>query len=365
MKNLTFLIALFAFVCFISCNDEKKKQVSGFTLNVSLNNINSTKAYLYNSKNIKVDSALIAGNIASFSGTVDSVQFYTIHFKNSEILVPILLENTQLFVYASPLSQFAYGGSIQNKLNSYNEELSLLNNKLSSVNTLDNIKAFDSINNLIFSFKIKHIKSTNHAPIANYIIKDVLSNSNLKKKNLIELKSISETLNHQQWLPKINSEIEKLEALELIAKKESEKKPIVVKRRMAPLFSGESLNGGNLSLQNALSGKKAVLIDFWASWCGPCRAVTPQVKSIYNRYKSKGFDIITISEDKTKDAWTTGITEDNMLAWNHIYDDNMRIAYMFNVESIPHMILLDGNGGIIENKISISRLENELKKIFK
>lgn len=54
-----------------------------------------------------------------------------------------------------------------------------------------------------------------------------------------------------------------------------------------------------------------------------------------------------------------------MLAWNHIYDDNMRIAYMFNVESIPHMILLDGNGGIIENKISISRLENELKKIFK
>lgn len=370
MKKLSIVLVVLFSTALISCEEKEKESVplEGFTIDVSINNINTSEAYLYNHKNIAIDTALVSNNYVNFSGVIDTIQLYTVQFKNNNLKIPILLENTPMYVYASPLSQIAFGSVSQNELNSYNEALALIKNKLKASIDTQNESELDSINSVIFNYSVAKIKSTNHAPIADLIFDKILIDNDLNKNDLLALKAISETNNHKKWLPKINSEIDKYLALELLEeqKKLAEvAKPRVIKRQQAPLFYGESLDGSNLSLQSALNGKKAVLIDFWASWCGPCRTVTPQVRSIYNRYKNKGFDIITISEDKTRAAWTNGITEDNMLAWNHIYDDNMRIAYMFNVESIPHMILLDGNGGIIENKISISRLENELKKIFK
>ena len=108
-----------------------------------------------------------------------------------------------------------------------------------------------------------------------------------------------------------------------------------------------------------------MLVDFWASWCKPCRMVTPEIKYIYQQYNKLGFDIITVSEDRTQSAWRQGIQEDNMLDWNHIYDNQMTIASQFGARAIPHMVLIDQDGKIIKDKISVNQLKKELAIIFK
>ena len=195
----------------------------------------------------------------------------------------------------------------------------------------------------------------------------MLINSSLDTFKLNELVTLADSIDNKEWLTKFNSKLEEIAAAELKFNKErvAANKKRVVKRRLAPSFSGLSINGTNLSLQSVLNGKKAVLIDFWASWCAPCREASPKIRYLYQKYKNKGFDVITVSEDKNQNDWRNGITEDNMLAWNHIYDENMRIANKFYVGAIPHMVLIDQNGGIIVNKISAYRLEDELKKIFR
>ncbi|MCL4126366.1 UNVERIFIED_CONTAM: hypothetical protein GTU68_024640 [Idotea baltica] len=131
------------------------------------------------------------------------------------------------------------------------------------------------------------------------------------------------------------------------------------------MFSGEGLDANDVFLQEIIKGKKAVLIDFWASWCGPCRVVTPSIKRLYTKYKDKGFTILTVSEDKDKVSWRKGIEEDGMLEWNHIYDDFSRISNMHNIKAIPYMILIDGKGRVIKENITYTQLTKELKKICK
>jgi thiol-disulfide isomerase/thioredoxin len=132
----------------------------------------------------------------------------------------------------------------------------------------------------------------------------------------------------------------------------------------APDLVGPTPDGASYSLK-AMRGK-VVLIDFWASWCGPCRKENPNVKAAYEKYKDKGFDILGVSLDKTKDAWVNAIQADG-LPWHHISDlkgwqsDH---AAMYSVTSIPQTLLIDRDGKIIERNLRGPALEAKLKTIF-
>lgn len=133
---------------------------------------------------------------------------------------------------------------------------------------------------------------------------------------------------------------------------------------VAPDLAGPTPEGGNYSL-NAMRGK-VVLLDFWASWCGPCRRENPNVKAAYDKYKDKGFDILGVSLDKTKEAWVGAIQADG-LPWHHISDlkgwqsDH---AALYSVTSIPQTLLIDRDGKIIERNLRGPALEAKLKAIF-
>ncbi len=109
-----------------------------------------------------------------------------------------------------------------------------------------------------------------------------------------------------------------------------------------------------------------VLIDFWASWCGPCRKENPNVVKVYNKYKNQGFEILGVSLDKTKDRWLAAIEKDQ-LTWPHVSDLKgwqSEAAKTYGVRSIPATVLLDKEGKIIARNLRGSMLERKLAEIF-
>lgn len=132
----------------------------------------------------------------------------------------------------------------------------------------------------------------------------------------------------------------------------------------APNFSQADPDGKNISLHD-LRGK-VVLVDFWASWCGPCRRENPNVKRVYDTYKDKGFEILGVSLDNTRDRWLQAIEQDG-LPWLHVSDLlgwKNEVAKLYSVSSIPHTILLDAEGRIIARGLRGEQLEAKLAEIF-
>lgn len=122
---------------------------------------------------------------------------------------------------------------------------------------------------------------------------------------------------------------------------------------------------GKIVLLSSLRGK-VVMIDFWASWCGPCRRDNPEVVRMYNRFKDKGFDIFGVSLDRDAAAWLGAIEKDG-LVWTQVSDLKYwqsEGAKAYGVSSIPHTVLIDRDGKIIARKLRGKVLESKLEEIF-
>lgn len=132
----------------------------------------------------------------------------------------------------------------------------------------------------------------------------------------------------------------------------------------APDFTQKTPEDQDLKLSD-LRGK-VVLVDFWASWCGPCRRENPNVVRVYNEYKDKGFEILSVSLDNSKDRWLQAIQQDG-LTWHHVSDLKgwqNEVAQMYNIRSIPQTILLDKDGKILARNLRGPSLEEKLAEIF-
>lgn len=117
----------------------------------------------------------------------------------------------------------------------------------------------------------------------------------------------------------------------------------------APDFTMNTPDGRAVRLSEYAAGKKVVLIDFWASWCAPCRRENPHVKAVYDKYRDRGFDVLGVSLDENAGAWTKAI-EDDGLTWAQVSDLKgwgSEICTAYNFDGIPHLVLLDGNLRII------------------
>jgi thiol-disulfide isomerase/thioredoxin len=111
-----------------------------------------------------------------------------------------------------------------------------------------------------------------------------------------------------------------------------------------------------------------VLLDFWASWCAPCRQENPNLVKAYSQYHRKGFQIYQVSLDKTKDAWMKGIEDDQLGKWIHVSDIqywNSKVVQLYKIESIPSNFLLDKEGRIIATNLRGEALQTKLAELFK
>jgi len=135
--------------------------------------------------------------------------------------------------------------------------------------------------------------------------------------------------------------------------------------KVAPEIALNNPDGKEIKL-SSLRGQY-VLIDFWASWCGPCRRENPNLVRLYETYKNKGFTVYSVSLDKKHDAWVNAIKKDNLSWPNHVSDlmqweSPMIQLYGFN--SIPYTVLIDKEGKIIATGLRGSSLEQKLKELM-
>lgn len=329
-----------------------------------------TMVYLMDHENVVMDSSTVSNNSFSLNGSVAHPTPYFISFKNRKDAYPIILENTSFDILINENQYMVLGGDLNSTLTKYRNDqlaynerkvgfLNLSNFKKDQKKLLDSIalvNAEQSASTLQFIFENE----------SNLLSQQILVENDFPLSDLKTLKDQIAYSTNESLLNALVASIDVKQKIEdeaianrkkAVAKKEEYRAP-------APMFTGESLTGSDLALATVLQGKKVVLVDFWASWCKPCRMITPQVRQIYDQYKDKGFEIITVSEDRSRIAWKNGIEEDQMMQWEHIYDNQMQIASSFGVRSIPHMVLIDEKGRIINNKISLSQLRKELKKVF-
>ena len=134
---------------------------------------------------------------------------------------------------------------------------------------------------------------------------------------------------------------------------------------IAPEINLKSPDGKLIAL-SSLKGK-VVLLDFWASWCRPCRVENPNVVKLYNKYKDRGFTVYSVSLDQNKDKWMAAITKDQLTWSNHVSELTgwkSSAGNKYGVSSIPKTFLIDANGKIIAYDLRGNDLEKKLSEIL-
>jgi peroxiredoxin len=248
-------------------------------------------------------------------------------------------------------------------LTSFNEgnqkDTSVMGNAQRSIMRLD--KTFNAF---VVDFVEKHPKSPSTFLALSYL--DPVIQLDVIKK--VE-KAISETMYNSPLHVDILNKIGQLES-----QKQIQDAQMAEQERMmghlkignaAPEINLPSANGGNISL-SSLKGK-VVLIDFWASWCMPCRQENPAVVKMYNKYKDKGFTVYSVSLDKEKSKWLSAIQQDGLIWPNHVSDLKFwqsAAAQTYGITSIPFTVLIDKDGKIIDKNLRGAQLEAKLKEIL-
>ena len=166
-----------------------------------------------------------------------------------------------------------------------------------------------------------------------------------------------------EWAPELNQAI-----IMKKIKNDYDAIALIQPGKTAPDFTLNTPEGKQLSLQS-LRGRY-LLVDFWASWCKPCRESFPKMKEIYSRFHGKGFEILGVSDDSKSEAWLKAIADDK-LPWLHVIDEfpeknkPARVGTLYATHYIPSTLLLDKEGKIVAKNLHAEELEKKLEELFK
>lgn len=138
--------------------------------------------------------------------------------------------------------------------------------------------------------------------------------------------------------------------------------PPSLEGKPVPAFTLTDAKSEEFNFQKLAKGKKYVLLDFWASWCAPCRKSIPGLKELYQAYGDKGFEIVSISTDKKESDWVKAANEEQ-LPWPSFLDRN-GVADTFNVKAIPNLYLIDGSGKVVSVFTGAAGVAEKVKSLF-
>lgn len=365
-------ISLFTFAIatlFIACDSSKDK--NNFTINVEIVGIeDATPIYLKLVKDGKLepmDTASIMASKVSFYGQLVEPEMMYLQIGDTRKMINLFGENGSISVkvHVDSLDKAEVNGSethddlmafkkhlepIEEKSNQLNEDyrVASANSDTEKMNELR--ETYEGLRKEQITMIKKFIINNNESFIAPFLIKGYL----YYDMEYLELDSLLSELS-----PDIHSSKDYITLSERVATLKS-----VSIGMPAVDFALNDTTGNPISI-SSFQGK-ILLIDFWASWCRPCRIENPNVVKLYNDYKDKGFEIIGVSFDESRSKWIDAIHQDQ-LTWPHVSDLkgwSSVAGKLYAVNSIPATVLLDREGNIVAKNLRGDALRKKLEEIY-
>ncbi len=356
MRNL-FLVTLI--VLFVSCQSSS----GDYTINISADVEDDHQIFLVNfddeNKPNVIDTLFVKEGLASYTGVsklpdyqsmwVDGVRgSVPIFVEQGEITVEIYKDSIQTSKVSGTKTNVAfkrYIDEINPLFKSFYEIQNDMRNAMISRDSLgykDLEEQLKEMETKFINFQKDYTKSNPDSYVSAMVLIQLVMNKAIENEEAFEIyNSFSKTIKKTKSAVKIN---------QLVAPKETEEVTEdgeVNVGDKAPDFTAPDPNDVAISLNTTLG--KLTILDFWASWCGPCRVDSPNLVKVHNAYKDNGLAIIGISLDKNKGSWEKAI-ENDKLDWtqvSHLMRWGDPIAAVYGVNSIPQLFLLDENGTVI------------------
>lgn len=364
MKKATLLICLCA--SSLAACAQQKLQISGSVPE----SLNGKYVYLYDmdAKNTPIDSALVNNGKVTISTASGQNKFaiFTAGRKTG-IYFPVYLDSTPIAFDITGEQWSVKGSDANNLLNEYDNKKAPLDKEMNQVNqeyrearkkgeiakeVMDGFyKRADEITTKERELVVNLIKANTNNVASAFLLGQ--SYRNMTPETLQEIIALKGTFCDT---PQFKAVVQYVEA-----KKNSQ--PGVAFTH----FEMEDVNGVKHNTKEYVGNGKYVLVDFWASWCGPCRAEMPNVKKAYDTYKDKGFDVLGVSLDTQKDAWVKSI-EQLGLNWHHISDLKgwkCKAIDIYGFDGIPFMLLVGPDGKIVAQNLRGEALQKKLAELLK
>ncbi len=366
MKKVVFLFVIGALLA--SCGDGSNEyNISGEIEGVSEGDAILQK--VESSGPVVVDSAKIVDGTFSFSGNVEHPELHLVYVNDNQAPVPFFLESGEINI----------SGNVEN-LQEANVQGSELNAKFKKFN--EGVPANERSQELQQEFmaarqdgdqdKMQQLSEEYQSIMEEqqqYYRDFVFANSDnavgaflaMNMANSMEISELEELLvSFEKSIPG-HPYVDEMEEMLEPMKKQQEALDVIEEGKTAPDFTLTDNDGNEVSLEDFQG--KYVFLDFWASWCRPCREESPNLVKAYEQYGGDNFEIVGVSLDKTSEPWLKAVEDDNM-TWTQLHDPEGTVANEYGVQSIPFTLLLDKEGVIIDKNLRGEALQNKLEEIL-
>ena len=372
MKKIKFIAACYIAISFAisSCTS---LEPNTFVINGTTDHVDGSSVYRIksgpNGQPVTIDSTTIVNGSFELKGAIDQIDINFIFLEGVNGNIPVILEegSIEMEIFKDSLaSSITAGTPSNNNLAQYREstqgfakDMRTLVQEINEANTLgDNILAEDltakykAVETNLNAYEKDFMSSNPQSYVATLILERLVTTKAMRSS---EAKLIFNAFD-----PKIKSSVsgKKVEAIINVPTN-----PTAI-GEVAPVFEGPNPTGELVSLAS-LKGK-VTIIDFWASWCRPCRIENPNLVRLYKRMHDKGLEIVGVSLDKNQSSWARAI-EDDGLSWNHV--SNLKywqdpIALLYGVRSIPAAFVLNKDGVIVAKNLRGTQLDAKIEELL-
>ena len=367
MKKLTYLAITAAALTIAACTGENK---NGYVITGSVEGAaDGDTVYLQEANGrelVKIDTAIIRNGTFTFKGQQDSAvnRYLTCQVEDQPLLMDFFLENGKIKVALGKENDSATGTPSNDAYQEIREKIDGIGKKTNEI--------FNMLGDTLLTDEQREAKLKEAAQLeAEYsaalkeAVKKNIGNAvgiHLFKRTFYE-NSIDE---NDALLQQIPANFQNDEAIVKIKEMTEKQKRTAVGTKFID-FEMKTPEGKAVKLSDYAGKGKVVLVDFWASWCGPCRREMPNLVEAYAKYKGKKFEIVGVSLDQDAEAWKESIKSLKM-TWPQMSDLKLwqnEGAQLYAVNSIPHTVLIDGEGTIIARGLHGDGLAEKLAEIIK